>query len=382
MANDFDFASLTPEQRKALLDGPALAPPGNVLPQFDNPPNRTALGAGLIIACASICIIVVAIRIYAKAFCSRKMDVEDYLTLAALGAYGGFLYFSYEILSMAGLYVNQWDIRLKDLAGIIYNVNNSYLIYGNIIMLLKAGILFQWVHLFVPCNVRNRFWWICHMAIVANVLFYVACTIVENFSCTPREKIWNKMVPGHCINNPALIMSSGILNLLSDILIFVLPQKLIWGLRISTRKRVGVVVIFATGVFGCICGAFRLETTIVALNSDNIIYMVGPIGLWSHGEITAGFLILCVPCIPKAFKGTRIFAGSSKLDSKENSRHGLPSWYSHKAAQKKIDDDEGSEIDFGKTFDSVRVDGGDGYGYGYGYGDEGRKEVRRTDSAN
>ncbi|PVH98374.1 hypothetical protein DM02DRAFT_468466, partial [Periconia macrospinosa] len=281
------------------LEGPALQPPPGVIPQFDDPPNKTAMGAGLIIACASVCIIIVAVRIYAKAFCSKKMDVEDYLALAALGAYGGFLYFSYEIIIMSGLYVNQWNIRLKDLAMILFEVNNSYIIYGNIIMFLKAGILFEWIHLFVPRGVRNKFWYTCHITIVANVMFYVTCTIVENFSCTPREKIWNKLVPGHCINNPALIVSSGILNLLSDVLIFVLPQKMIWGLKISRRKRVGVVIIFATGVVGCVCGAFRLVSTIGALNADNIVYMVGSIGLWSHGEITAGFLILCVPCVPK-----------------------------------------------------------------------------------
>lgn len=77
MANDFDIASLTPDQQQALLSGPALTPPLGVLPQFDNPPNKTALGAGLIIACAAVCVFVVAVRTYAKAVCSRKMEVED-----------------------------------------------------------------------------------------------------------------------------------------------------------------------------------------------------------------------------------------------------------------------------------------------------------------
>lgn len=42
------------------------------------------------------------------------------LALAALACHGGFLYFSYEILHMAGLYVHQWDVRLRDLSKIIY----------------------------------------------------------------------------------------------------------------------------------------------------------------------------------------------------------------------------------------------------------------------
>lgn len=249
MANDFDIASLTPDQQHALLSGPALTPPPGVISQFDDPPNKTALGAGLIIACASVCILVVAVRIYAKAFCARKLDVEDYLALAALGCYAGFLYFSYQILHMAGLYVHQWDVRLMHLTNIIFEVNNTYIVYGNVIMFLKAGILFQYIHLFAPVpSIHRTFRRICYATIIANVLFYVACTIVENFSCAPREKIWNKLVPGHCINNPALIMSSGILNLVSDVLVFALPQRMVWGLRVNWRKRVGVAMVFGVGV--------------------------------------------------------------------------------------------------------------------------------------
>lgn len=186
--------------------------------------------------------------------------------VAALGVYAGFLYISYEILVMPGLYVHQWNVKLKYLSDILYvsildshnhllvltsikKVNTNYILYGNIIMLLKAGILLEWTHLFVPLGNRNTFWWICHVTLWANVMFYVACTIVENFSCSPREKIWNKMLTeGHCINNQAVIVSSGIINLGSDFLILALPQQIIWGLKISTRKRVGVCLIFATGV--------------------------------------------------------------------------------------------------------------------------------------
>jgi hypothetical protein len=128
-------------------------------------------------------------------------------------------------------------------------VNNNYILYGVIIMLLKAGILLEWTRLFVPLGIHNAFWWTCHVTLWVNVMFYIACTVVENFSCTPRKKIWDKvMTEGHCVNNPALIMSSGILNLLSDVLIFTIPQKIIWSLHISTRKRVGICLIFATGV--------------------------------------------------------------------------------------------------------------------------------------
>jgi hypothetical protein len=78
-----------------------------------------------------------------------------------------------------------------------------------------------------------------------------------------------------------------------------------------------------------------------ALRSEDITFMVGPIGLWSHGEITAGFLVLCVPMAPKAFQNSVLsrtassFFGSHKSSGDDaSSRKGLPSWYRAKASKK------------------------------------------------
>jgi hypothetical protein len=69
--------------------------------------------------------------------------------------------------------------------------------------------------------------------------------------------------------------------------------------------------------------------------------MVGPIGLWSHGEITAGFLVLCVPNAPKAFQNSivskmvsNIFGSSNSNGGDFSSRKGLPSWYQAKQSRK------------------------------------------------
>lgn len=85
------------------------------------------------------------------------------------------------------------------------------------------------------------------------------------------------------------------------------------------------------------CGAIRLVSTTKALGADDITFNVGPIGLWSLGEITSGFLVLCIPSVPKAFKDSiiartffglanRLSRNSAPGDSR-NSRRGLPSWY-------------------------------------------------------
>lgn len=123
------------------------------------------------------------------------------------------------------------------------------IVYGIVIMLLKVGIIVEWAHVFVPMGQRNAFYWTCHAFIWLNVLFYGTYTILEIFQCTPREYIWNKLLPrGSCIDDSAINVTVGVINVISDIAILILPQKVIWNLQISTRKRICISLIFAVGI--------------------------------------------------------------------------------------------------------------------------------------
>lgn len=115
-------------------------------------------------------------------------------------------------------------------------------------MLLKSAILLQWARTFVPKGFRNTFWWICHILLAINVLFYVACTLVEIFGCTPRRKLWTPGLPGTCVDMTKVNIASAIVNFSSDLIILYLPQRIIWSLHMSTSKKLGVATLFAVGV--------------------------------------------------------------------------------------------------------------------------------------
>jgi hypothetical protein len=64
----------------------------------------------------------------------------------------------------------------------------------------------------------------------------------------PFERIWDKTVPGVCYNGRPLNLAIGIFNFISDVLILFLPQKLIWSLNMSMKRKIGIAVTFATGL--------------------------------------------------------------------------------------------------------------------------------------
>jgi hypothetical protein len=116
-------------------------------------------------------------------------------------------------------------------------------------MLLKTAILLDLLRIFCAPGQRNLFFWACHIVIWVNIVFYTTCTFLLLFGCQPREALWDKLLlGGKCIEMHILTVASGAINLLSDLCILILPQKTIWSLRLSRRRKFGLSAIFAVAI--------------------------------------------------------------------------------------------------------------------------------------
>lgn len=125
----------------------------------------------------------------------------------------------------------------------------SWIIWGIVVVLLKVIILLQYIRIFSPGGVRNLSFWASHILLWINVLFYISFTFLQMFSCTPREAWWNKTITPHkCLDVFAINIASATICLVSDLAIFLLPQRAVLKLRTSTRKKLGILGLFAIGI--------------------------------------------------------------------------------------------------------------------------------------
>jgi hypothetical protein len=184
--------------------------------------------------------------------------------VAAFGLFGGYLYLIYQFSISPGFRVHQWNLQLKAFPDILKVGATKHaivfadlskgehirsLLYGLTVMLLKVAILLSWVRTFVPMDQRNAMFWTSRILIWCNILFYGIGTTVEIGQCSPREKMWNPLyIGGNCINIDIYMKASGVVNLVSDLVILVLPQAIIWKLRISRGRKVGISLLFAIGL--------------------------------------------------------------------------------------------------------------------------------------
>lgn len=83
---------------------------------------------------------------------------------------------------------------------------------------------------------------------VVNMVYYTTALIAGNLSCFPFQYIWDKTIPGRCVNRKALDVSTAALNLLSHLLILLLPHTIIWKLQMTLSRKIGVGIVFSVGL--------------------------------------------------------------------------------------------------------------------------------------
>ena len=124
--------------------------------------------------------------------------------------------------------------------------NAATVVYAPTILAAKLAILYIYRRVFVPRR-WGIFDWTLRIFMAILVCFYLATFLVKIWECNPRERIWNRSIPGKCVNVSSLLNASGLFNTLTDIIILLIPVKSVWNLNMTTKRKVGVVGAFTVG---------------------------------------------------------------------------------------------------------------------------------------
>lgn len=108
----------------------------------------------------------------------------------------------------------------------------------------KLSILLLIKRIFLPCE--YDIFWIIQFLIVANGIFYTCFLFIPIWVCSPRDKIRNPKLPGHCLDLTVLLVSSAAWNTCSDIAMLTVPLWMIWKPQLSQRRKIGATIVFAT----------------------------------------------------------------------------------------------------------------------------------------
>lgn len=166
----------------------------------------------------------------------------------------------------------------------------------------KTAILLEWVHIFAPYRTHTFFYWCSYVMIVANVLLYIGSIIASAVTCIPHESIYYPWVEGQCIDRKALGIVTAVFNVALDLIILILPQPVIWSMKMHRQRRFGVSLIFGVGLLATACAAGRVAATFaLEYAPGDSTYTISPVLLWTFPEVTCVLLVFCMPALPQAF---------------------------------------------------------------------------------
>lgn len=115
------------------------------------------------------------------------------------------------------------------------------------VFIIKLAILLEFLRIFSPRKCHYTFW-IYHILIWLNFLFYVIVSFLTIFPCQPIKKFWKPWIDGRCLNTAKISIAIACFNSASDLSLLIVPQKVIWNLQMSFKRRIGVSTIFLAGL--------------------------------------------------------------------------------------------------------------------------------------
>ncbi|KKK20684.1 hypothetical protein ARAM_000335 [Aspergillus rambellii] len=197
--------------------------------------------------------------------------------------------------------VHQATVAPSDLQVFAKLANASQITYAPLIFITKLSIFLLYLRVFAPSR-QGKTYWAIHLLIWFNLLFYLANFFLKIFECIPRAKIWDRKIPGHCININIPILVTSIINVVSDLLMLFLPIFCVWRLKMTKKKKLGISAIFAAGIFGCLSSIMRLVVSVRNSSTQDKTHDWYPEFLWTAAEVTCGILASCLPAIPTFFR--------------------------------------------------------------------------------
>ena len=127
----------------------------------------------------------------------------------------------------------------------------------------RIALLLMYLRLFGA----NRAFKFTTWGVLFFVTGYLSCNMVTLlFGCTPVSKYWKPDQPGHCLALVKADHAYGSMNVVSDVLLFLLPLPMIWQLRLTRKEKFGLILIFASGIMYVMLGDHpaMMEANIVA----------------------------------------------------------------------------------------------------------------------
>ncbi|KAL4780061.1 hypothetical protein BJX76DRAFT_339165 [Aspergillus varians] len=228
---------------------------------------------------------VIAVRVYVRLVMLRALGTDDILMVI-----GTVLGIGLTAASMVAAYYgvgrHRSHIPEEDYLPMLKGIYSTRVIYVLSLMFVKMSLLIFYLRL----DPRRYMNWAVYALLFIVIGLSIASFFILTFSCFPPSKFWDVTgtAEGHCMDPDSqqiFYEANGILNIITDILIYVVPIPMLWRVRISRRRKAAILGVFSVGVLSIAAGCVRYDfVRKLAHNEDQYYYLADSLN-WCSIEI-------------------------------------------------------------------------------------------------
>jgi hypothetical protein len=121
----------------------------------------------------------------------------------------------------------------------------SIVLYNGSLTATKLTFLLQYHRILGTGQMRK----VIIAAFIFVALWSISQLLVVIFTCTPIEKFWLPETPGTCIPNIPFWYYNAAGNIVTDVIVFVLPLPVLSRLNLRRGAKLGLIGVFCLGFF-------------------------------------------------------------------------------------------------------------------------------------
>ncbi|KAJ3544539.1 hypothetical protein NM208_g2999 [Fusarium decemcellulare] len=299
-----------------------LEPPEDYVVDFDNPQQQKALEHflifGILGSLAFVCLIQ---RLYTKHFITGSLKVDD--ALISLAWVASVVMQSVQIwsVSIGGLCHHAWEMPIE-----VYEKHmlSSYIVAPIFITcngLSKTSLLTVYLQISPQKWFRITIW--AAISMVASYTIVIAGLLL--FGCQPIRTAWDpySFGTGKCVDLAVLYIAIAVANIVSDVVLFIIPIPTIVRLKMPKAQKVGAAIMFGIGSVTVATSIVRMNYLPSLLGTNDIPWVAAPANVWSFVEVNLFIICGSMPTFRKFLRRffPRLMGSSSTSGPSKSSNY-------------------------------------------------------------
>ncbi|KAK3497513.1 uncharacterized protein B0T23DRAFT_85793 [Neurospora hispaniola] len=235
----------------------------------------------------------VGLRTYARAVLIRQFGMDDYAAVIALVfAMGSGIMVASNTIYGAGHHMGDPKIDWTELPKYFRTFYISIVLYNASLTAIKLTFLLQYYRVLGTRQMRK----VVVYALIFVAMWSISQLLIVIFSCTPIEKFWlgDSIPNGHCMPNLPFWYINAAGNIVTDVLIFIIPLPALGSLNLRKQQKIALIGVFCLGFFTCAISIIRIQYLKL---SDDTTWDNVDSSCWSVSELGSGIVCSCLPTL-------------------------------------------------------------------------------------